>query len=634
MNLNLRHIFTTICTFLWRIVCLARNFTICIGMVGITFTTASVFAGHATTPGIPSSLFELEGDGTDNPAGGPEDWNKPPTGDPWTGIQADDDTKAFKGGSKDTRQFKTVPGGGGFTEWAAGANVTGKANILNSYAVVYPFTNKDGLPDIAVFFGADRQDSDGTVSMTFCLYQNDIFPLATGGLFSDIKVAGDICVFVEVLGNKGGGIVDDVVIRRWDGSTLVDVATAAVATCDPDGAGVGYYQDFCAISNVNNLNLPWRAGSLEPGVFIEGVVRLGAFDLGCVSTISITTSNSNAVTDTIEDFTFDGLEICSVSTEKFCDSTRKTSTQGYCVDADPTDGDAVDEDTLCDVDADCTDTDQVCSFANPQLTGSTVVTQFRVPVTASGPAGVFDVTLTDNWPDSTHPSASCDIVDIEITGTGTASISPPTTLTDNTPIQILDDLSGDAVVWIECISDADEGALEQNFVQVKAASADGGSFDVGPDEFTFANSCAPAPNPGLDITKVCTGDAEMLLDAGGNIKWNVPVNIKVKNTGNEKITNIAISDDKIPAVDLPAAFSLNAGAMMSLDKIYMASFPDDDPSDATPFTWNGCNVQFTDTAQIDGAIGEFSGTLSGGQLDMPDSATCFFCPTAGCPRTP
>jgi hypothetical protein len=458
----------------------------------------------------------------------------------------------------------------------------------------------------------------------------------------ELHTVGDILVISE---NGGGGKIAYISVYKWVGGdvsacpggaanfvppkdNLCVIGEFAGATCDgvpgTDPWACGVMNDVMTESidtygylakSPPNPSSPFTDPAGTDGIqtddhpavtFFESGINISVLLGGaeCFSSFLKNTRTSASTRSQLKDFAGGAFELCGIDVVKTCPSNRTTATGGYCEDSD----------LPCDTNANCdVGSSEQCVMTNPQfLFGDTVRTQFAVTISKKGPAALANVELTEVTLDGCYVVAEDGVA-------LTTAISLPQS--ESTPV--LASLSDSATLTLECDSSL---AVTSQKVIAKATTVSGLS-QVGPEEFTLLDeNCKPAPVPGLHIDKVCNGQVALGYDGSGNLQFNVPVKITVTNTGDEDLSNIVVSDNKYGLIT----------DTLSLDKgdppaIYELSYDTDVPDGTAP--WLGCNVQFSDEASVDAAIGAYSGSLSGAQLPLKVPATCVFCPNS-CPRTP
>ena len=291
-----------------------------------------------------SSVFELEGDITDNPAGAPDDWSAVNCGGGTafakTFVHDGTGVSIFTtGGSKDPELLAS---------WRHKAgSVPDKDDIINAYAAKY-----NGSPngDDILVFGADRFANDGSAFIGFWFFKSPVFAAADGkfrqGPLATDPIAvheiGDLLILVEF---SVGGTVGTARVLEWVGSggsesggTLNDITLSA-----PNGA-------IFSISNpLNPQTIPgtctgWQytpkggapGDPIPTNGFFEGGINLDAFPgLGdaCFSTFVVETRSSFSTTSTLKDFalgqfnTCPGVEVTkTVDISEACEGTPVTYT--------------------------------------------------------------------------------------------------------------------------------------------------------------------------------------------------------------------------------------------------------------------------------------------------------------------
>ena len=315
-----------------------------------------------------SSVFEVDGDIFDSPAGAPDDWSV---------VNCDGgnaDVKTFLhdglgttiytgGGSKDTNDV-SVPNSKGvlIPGWkhTSGA-VPDKDEILNAYVAKYT-----GSPngDNIIAFGADRYSSSGDSFFGAWFFLKNIYAAADGSFREQVGVApadtdplathslGDLLVLINFTG--GGGIATGAVYEWIPAGTPCPAGTpvgnpaSQKTLCDitqtaPVGSVLGVSNDLnppgaqdipdtCAVQpgqtqSWNDLYTP-KTG--DPGVipqahFFEGGINLDAFPLlrgSCFNSVLIETRSSSSPTAQLKDFVLGSFNTCpDISVTKVADDT-------------------------------------------------------------------------------------------------------------------------------------------------------------------------------------------------------------------------------------------------------------------------------------------------------------------------
>src|SRR5215212_10082128 len=231
-----------------------------------------------------TSVIEVDGDISDNPAGAPEDWNT---------INCDGGNAVVKTGVVFDGLGHSIFTGGG---------------------------SKD--PELL----ASWKPKDGTAFMGFWFFKNLVIPAADGKfrqgpLATDALSAhavGDVLVLIEF---TNGGAVATSKVFEWvgtggseSGGTLNDITATA-----PVGSVI-------SISNINSQAVPggscpaWQHtpksgpnGTIQTNSFFEGAINLDAFPAlqgACFSSFLAETRSSASVTATLKDFVLGQFNTC------------------------------------------------------------------------------------------------------------------------------------------------------------------------------------------------------------------------------------------------------------------------------------------------------------------------------------
>ena len=293
------------------------------------------------------SVFELEGDIDDNPAGAPDDWSTVNCGGGnaqiKTGVLHDGlGTSIFTGGgSKDPELLASWKHKDG--------SVPDKDEIINAYAAKY--AGSPGGDDILVF-GADRFDNSGTAFIGFWFFKSAVFaaadgkfregPLATDPLSA--HQVGDVLVIVEF---SNGGAVATAKVLEWVGSG----GSESSGTLN-DITGTAVLGSVFSVSNGQPQTIAgscsaWQytpkggspGGAIPTNAFFEGGINLDAFPAlagSCFSSFMVETRSSTSVTATLKDFVLGQFNTCpEVSITKTANDTSicagETTTYTYTV---------------------------------------------------------------------------------------------------------------------------------------------------------------------------------------------------------------------------------------------------------------------------------------------------------------
>lgn len=129
-------------------------------------------------------------------------------------FSGDPDTTTFGQGDKDIQPIENI--------WNCNVdnNVLGKDNILNAYTAAYRIPDGLGGTDLVVFFGDNREKTEGSSNVGFWFFQNLVActPTALGGtgLFTGHKTHGDLFIVSEF---DSGGRVSNVKVYMWTDPT-------------------------------------------------------------------------------------------------------------------------------------------------------------------------------------------------------------------------------------------------------------------------------------------------------------------------------------------------------------------------------------------------------------------------------
>jgi hypothetical protein len=278
-----------------------------------------------------TSVIELDGDISDNPAGAPDDWDT---------INCDGGTALVKSGVIFDGLGATIFTGGGSKDpeqlgsWKhKNGSVPDKDELINSYAAKYVGQNGDDI----LAFGADRYSNDGTAFMGFWFFTNSVFatsdgkfrsgPLATDPLAS--HSLGDVLVLIEF---TQGGSVATAKVFEWVGSggseqggTLNDITGTAPAgsVLSDSNASAQVIPGTCSAWQHDPKTGP--DGTIQVNSFFEGAINLSAFPAlsnACFSSFLAETRSSSSVTATLKDFVLGQLDTCpDISITKVADDT-------------------------------------------------------------------------------------------------------------------------------------------------------------------------------------------------------------------------------------------------------------------------------------------------------------------------
>lgn len=307
------------------------------------------------SPDLISSVFEVDGDISDNPPGGAQD--------DWSALNCDSGMSVVKtflndglgttiftqGGSKDPSDLG-VPDKKGVVQpgWLHTAgSVPDKDEILNAYAALY---TGDPNGDKIVAFGADRYSNQGDSFFGAWFFQKNVYAAADGTFRERIgatpasgdpiarHVAGDLLVLINFTG--GGGIATGQVLEWVPVGTPCPAGAlpigqpASKTLCDitgtaPAGSVLGTSNDLTGFQDIpdNCLSqvgqtLSWDAlytpktgtpGIIPAAHFFEGAINLDAFPAlreACFNTFLIETRSSSSPSAQLKDFVLGEFDTC------------------------------------------------------------------------------------------------------------------------------------------------------------------------------------------------------------------------------------------------------------------------------------------------------------------------------------
>jgi hypothetical protein len=328
-------------------------------LLGIGVIAALVVGFQVAAFAIHTEKFELDGNATDSPAGGLEDWAnicKSLTNDPLCATAAPSSAveKAFVSEPANvaaTKSTSVFTGGGSKDEsdvpnwlYKSDGGLPDKDNLTHSYAALYP----DGT-DKLLYFGADRYDNSGDAALGFWFFKNPVAqspnpaPDDQAGSFTGNHTTGDLLIISNF---SNGGQVSNIKAYTWDPKCGTDLPlvkesniklddgnadndcaannlrlelNASNATCPPVGQ-----DDACAIVNQGTITMPFKyddkttngqgagANTALKSEFFEGGLDLGAIGLAdaCFTTVLAETRASTSTDATLKDFTIGPFGSC------------------------------------------------------------------------------------------------------------------------------------------------------------------------------------------------------------------------------------------------------------------------------------------------------------------------------------
>jgi hypothetical protein len=284
--------------------------------VVISATVPANFFGNVGAPngdGVPSSLFEIDGNATVDTSGG-HDWNQvyaDNTANPKTNTAGaiassfvtDETTNdgIYTGGStKDTLPisgwlFKT-------------GKPQDKDEISHAAAALYrdPSTN-----DVILYTMVDRFSNSGDSTMGFWFFVNPISKSTTGTVsgsgapFVGSHTTGDLLLVSDF---SIGGSVSTITVYKWVGNDatgslqLVGTTTSTIAEVNSGNPGVAW-----PFTDKAGLHQP------QAGEFLEEGVNLSGLGLNpCFASFLAETRSSTTPTATLSDFVIGSFQTCDV----------------------------------------------------------------------------------------------------------------------------------------------------------------------------------------------------------------------------------------------------------------------------------------------------------------------------------
>lgn len=357
-----------------------------------TYVLAAAIAAALAMPvtasaGVFSSIFEMEGDAVDSPAGGAEDWSKVNTeynkipgiysgnakvrvfvpdypGLPGVSFTSEQDDPAFGSGCKDNVDLTgcalttgSIPAKDQITNgYAAFYSYAGPAtNVQNPNGSTIPFNGGvlQHLPgDLIIAMGGDLHVENGSASWGGWFTRKSLEINTAGTGFVHGRTVGDILVVADFHEGQSGPSVTFSVVR-WvgtggnaGGGTLQELFSGTELRCSTatDNA-LG-----CAISNNGGpVTAPWpylykNDATFSPDfpatTFSEGILNLSAVlrmnqqELGCISDFMFETrSSGESYSAKLKDLLIGHVPLCSVDVEKTgIDLSKKGDLTPYTID--------------------------------------------------------------------------------------------------------------------------------------------------------------------------------------------------------------------------------------------------------------------------------------------------------------
>ncbi len=319
-----------------------------------------------------------------------------------------------------------------------------KNDLSNAYAAIYQAPDSafdpDTDPDTIIYFGLDRYANNGSATVGFWFFQDDISKNPIGvsgtGTFSGVHQVGDILIQSDF---TQGGTISRIQAYQWvtsggdtgDGNLdLIFTGADCDVTAGPD--------KLCGNANTTCETAPWSftakfaknadnspcaAGTFPSGSFFEGGVNLSALfptGFGCVSSfLAETRSSGSSVVSTLSDLVLDNFDLCHLTVTKTPSDTdvcENRDTQiTYTYEVQNTGAVTLTVDVVDDNGTPSDDTDDVTVATGVDIAagGTQTFTDTRPinstttnTVTATGTFGADSVEATD---DATVNGHTCEI---------------------------------------------------------------------------------------------------------------------------------------------------------------------------------------------------------------------------------
>lgn len=565
-------------------------------VAAIVFCVAVALIASIPPQGI-AGLLELDGNAVVD-ASGNDDWNLlngTQIGNPKdTGSAGNSQVRTFVAGPSSPENFTT---GGSkdpldITNWKwTQSSSPDKDTLTNGYAAAYDsnLTNNE----LILYFGADRFAVNGDSNIGIWFFQDNVAPIA-GGKFSGKHTDHDILAVSAF--TQGGGI-STITVYEWDhtctGPTFPknpgngDCADNNLRVLFTSSTVCGS-ADACAVVNSSSISVLWpylaKSGgaTIPTGGFYEGgfnvtqlLAAAGVTNLPCFTSFLEETRSSQSTSATLKDFIAGQFPLCGMSVAKEC----------------PT-----------------------CSIVS---NGQTFSWDVDGTVTNTGVGALYDVTVVD---DAGTPSDTSDDLTFNC---GTLSAGQTKKWGAGAGAGDCTDATGHTV------TSTTQNPIS-NGVKASGATSSGGSNKVNASGSAVCGKCTV--NPALTVGKSCSTDVAI---SGTQVAVKVNFSGSVQNTGNEQLTNVAVSEDNnadgsvdVNSLNLTkngaacgSPCSLNPGDSATFSGSYF-------PNNFEAVTAG--RATFADTVSAT-AKGKLSGSTVG-----PNSITahCLLCPYGACPTTP
>ncbi|ACQ92583.1 conserved hypothetical protein [Tolumonas auensis DSM 9187] len=453
-------------------------------LAGSTLVAGPALAAYPYTP----APFELDGNATANDYTG-DDWDVLYNGVARTAGDVAPIAKTLLIIDRPEPTMAQFTGGGSKDEqdipnWKwRGGTPPAKDDLTHAYAAAYIHKRVNADDHFILTFGMDRYDTSGDAQLGFWFLKDEVQPIA-GGTFSGVHQDGDVLVLVNF---SNGGTVPTINVFQWLGTGVVPVGSGEAVLCQngyiPEG------KDFCGITNPDSITAPWAYDNKDAGP--STTFPPGAFFEGAIDLTSLLPGDSTCFTNFV------------------AESRSSTSITAVLKDFAHSNFD------VCRIEV-----TKTC--AAPMLnTDDTITYTIYGQVQNIGYGTVTNVTLSDDpAADGAFKVVNCG--DQVPTGA-------------NFP---LSSLSGSDPV---CYSNTMTVALTDNGITdtVTATAITGGTNTITDD----ASYTCPTlqVNPAVTLNKTCD---TQITTSGGNVAAEVLVKAVVCNTGDSRLDNLSLVDNK------------------------------------------------------------------------------------------
>lgn len=540
-----------------------------------------------------------------------------------------------QGGSKDVNNIN---------KWRhESGSVPDKDELLHAFAASYIIGN-----DVFLYFGSDRFSNGGDSSVGFWFFKDLVSPL-DDGTFKGNHKNGDILI----LANYGSN--SEIKLYKWENDDLVLLFANDEAECQDE-----LPQSVCAITNNNTISSPWDyvpkdgpPGQFPENSFLEGGIILNNFfdeiddgGIPCFSSFLVVSRSSSSINAQLKDFILNEFKLCGIDIVLECtdveiDDTKTLLLYSYTISATNTgfgnlyDVSVTYNDDLIDfIDIFPPQQENIYNGTFTSLDqlvdpGIAVVTGYIFPDSMNEDDIISDTSDASICPvipivTSIETDVNCVniIIDeieevfiytyrvyVENVGFGQQTIDEANIMYNNL-IEVvniigivLDPVLPNNSILIDGV------IITNNIIDLLELSVDTVNYKEEIDSSTSLSLMCPmiTVTPNITIHKECDSFLE-LTDNRLCVKINV--NVTICNTGDIKLKNLTISDDRgtenvsddhnILQVELPVDLC------MEFNYDYYPSIND--------------GSVFSDTVTVNG-----SAILNFGDVEHSDTATCGLC---------